>query len=550
MAEAFGRYQLLKRLSAGGMGEVFLARQGGIQGFEKVLVIKTLLKNLTEDQSFIDMFLDEARLAARITHPNVVQLFDLGEVEGIYYIAMEYIHGEDMRKVWKQAYQANTSFPVHLSARIVADAAAGLGYAHRLTDADGKPIGLVHRDVSPQNVLVTFDGGVKVIDFGVAKAAGRITKTESGALKGKYSYMSPEQVTGEDLDERSDIFALGIVFWETLTGSRLFKRESDVKTMRAVADCDVPPPSVQSPNVPESLDAIVLKALARDRDDRYQTMEELRIDIEEWLTESHSQGSAAHLAKFMRMLFKERLDREGSKGPMFDVDPNETGFSPLGNEPRPASDKGSGSSLKSLAGAVPDIRVGETPSKPAGGGSKSRAGVAVAVGILLAGAVGAGVYVKRIGRPAVTPAAAVEENPVAPPPAPLLPPHTPEVAGAGATAIGQPPAPPQPLPSIVTVQVDSEPPGAKLLDGSAVMGITPATLMLPRARGAVNMIVQRAGYKPMTQGIDLSSAPGDKPLSFRFQLEADATQKPENRQGKTHRPHSEAAPDDDVKTFE
>jgi serine/threonine protein kinase len=328
MSEPFGRYQLLKRIAGGGMGEVFLARQSGIQGFEKLLVIKTLLPNLTEDNEFVSMFLDEARIAARLAHPNVVQIFDLGEEGEVYYIAMEYVHGEDVKRIWKQAYHKKEVIPVPLAARIIADAAAGLGYAHRLSDQDGKLLGVVHRDVSPQNILVTFDGGVKLIDFGVAKAAGRMTRTQTGALKGKYAYMSPEQVEGEELDQRSDIFALGIVLWEMVTGSRLFRADSDVATLKAVSRCDVVPPSEQNANVPPELDPIVMKALARDRDQRYPTAEDLRLDLENWIARTAAQGSAAHLSAFMRKLFDERLTREGSKGPLADVDPNAHGFAP------------------------------------------------------------------------------------------------------------------------------------------------------------------------------------------------------------------------------
>ena len=197
MGTPFGRYELLKRIAAGGMGEVYLARQAGLEGFEKLLVVKVLLPNLAEDREFTEMFLDEARIAARLDHPNIGQIYDMGEVDGSYYIAMEYIRGDDVVRLWKQARHQNKSIPPALAVRIAADAAAGLDYAHKAVGIDNEPLHLIHRDVSPQNILVTFDGGVKLIDFGVAKAAGRVSHTSAGTIKGKFAYMSPEQISGE-----------------------------------------------------------------------------------------------------------------------------------------------------------------------------------------------------------------------------------------------------------------------------------------------------------------------------------------------------------------
>src|SRR5229473_2100159 len=261
MQEKFGRYELLKRLAGGGMGEVYLARQRGIDGFQKLLVIKTLLPHLCEDEEFITMFKDEARVTAQLIHPNICQVFEFDQVGGVYYMCMEYLRGEDLR--------------VPLICRIIADAASGLDFAHRLRDAKGEPYHIVHRDISPQNILVTFEGGVKIIDFGVAKAAGRAQHTRTGALKGKCSYMSPEQAAGATVDGRSDIFALGIVLHELLTGRRLFKAEDDVQTLARVRECRVPPPSQLDPGLPPDLDPIVLKALAKDPAARYAGAQEL-----------------------------------------------------------------------------------------------------------------------------------------------------------------------------------------------------------------------------------------------------------------------------------
>jgi eukaryotic-like serine/threonine-protein kinase len=198
--ESYGRYQLVKKLATGGMAQIYLARQQGPEGFEKMLVVKRILPHLAENDDFITMFLDEARIAARLNHPNIVQIFDLGAQDDSYFIAMEFIHGEDLRKIWKQAERLENPFPLPLICRVIIDACAGLDYAHKKLDAAGKPLNIVHRDISPQNILVSFEGGVKVVDFGIAKAADQATVTKSGVLKGKYSYMSPEQSTGSHVE--------------------------------------------------------------------------------------------------------------------------------------------------------------------------------------------------------------------------------------------------------------------------------------------------------------------------------------------------------------
>lgn len=342
MHPSFGRYELLKRLAGGGMGEVYLARQRGIDGFQKLLVIKTLLPHLCEDEEFITMFKDEARVTAQLIHPNICQVFEFDQVNGVYYMAMEYLRGDDLRRLWKACEQNGTPLRVPLVCRIIADAAAGLDFAHSLRDAGGQPYNIVHRDISPQNILITFEGGVKIIDFGVAKAAGRAQHTRTGALKGKYSYMSPEQVAGEGVDNRSDIFALGIVLHELLTGRRLFKAESDVQTLARVRECAVPPPSRLNPQLPPGLDAIVLRALSRAPEARFRTAQEFRLALEDWLVQGRMSASSAHLAEFLKLVYAERLDKEARLGPLL----GDSGFS----GPPP--------------GATPSGQQGATPSSP------------------------------------------------------------------------------------------------------------------------------------------------------------------------------------------
>ncbi|MDF1565048.1 MAG: serine/threonine-protein kinase [Deltaproteobacteria bacterium] len=315
----YGRYELVKRLAAGGMAQVWLARQSGLEGFEKLLVVKQVLPHLAGTPEFVTMFLDEARLAAKLTHPNVVQVFDLGREEDengeeTLYIAMEYVHGEDLRRLDRASRKARNPIPLPLVCRIIGDAAAGLHYAHSLSTGDGRPLGIVHRDVSPQNVLVTFDGGVKVVDFGIAKAADRASKTRSGVLKGKYAYMSPEQASGQELDARSDVFALGIMLFELITGQRLFKRKSEILTLHAVVRCDVPRPKDLNPIIPDELDQICRAALVKDPEDRFASAEAFQLALEDFLVHLGEPASSAHLAAYVRDVFADRLQQEVDEG--------------------------------------------------------------------------------------------------------------------------------------------------------------------------------------------------------------------------------------------
>ncbi|WP_395832519.1 serine/threonine protein kinase [Archangium violaceum] len=308
--ETFGRYELLRKLATGGMGQLFLARQKGPVGFQKLLVVKRLLPHLSEDQEFIQMFLDEARIAGLLNHPNIAQIYELGDVDGVLYIAMEYVQGEAVSQVNARANHRKGGLPLGLKCRIIADAAAGLDHAHQARTPSGRRLGLIHRDVSPQNVLVGFNGNVKLIDFGVAKAAGKLSQTIVGTIKGKHAYMSPEQARGEELDARSDVYGLGIVFYELLTSQRLFKRESDMATLKAVVGARVALPSEAVPGIPKTLDAVVMKALARKREERFQSAGEFQLALEDFLLAERLPGTPAHLTAFMKDLYATELEEE------------------------------------------------------------------------------------------------------------------------------------------------------------------------------------------------------------------------------------------------
>ncbi len=308
VAQTLGKYQLVQKLAVGGMGEVWLARQKGPVGFEKLVVVKTLLKHLKEDTEFVNMFFDEARIAAVLSHPNIAQIYDLGEDGGEYYIAMEYVHGMSLRDVVVYALERGTGMPLALKCRVIADAAAALDFAHRAKTPSGQVLDLIHRDVSPQNILVGFNGVVKLIDFGVAKAANKLVRTATGIIKGKYAYMSPEQAYGKPLDGRSDVFGLGTVFWEILCTDRLFKRENETETLQAVVGAAIHPPSMHDRSVPKSLDPIVMKALSREVEERYESAGAFQRAIEGWLAKQRLPATPAHLSAFMKGLFPDDVE--------------------------------------------------------------------------------------------------------------------------------------------------------------------------------------------------------------------------------------------------
>ena len=301
MTTPLGKYKLVKLIAAGGMAEVYLARQAGAAGFEKQVCLKRILPHLAKDKQFVDMFLNEARLASQLDHPNIVSIFDLGEANGNYFIAMEFIDGPNLRGVAKRAAELNEFLPLAEVLKIVAQAAAGLQYAHDLADRDGKPLGLVHRDISPDNILVHRNGTAKVVDFGIAKAAGSTAgATRTGTLKGKVAYMPPEQLRGEPLDRRTDVFALGVVLYELIGGKRPWSADNEVALIGQMMTTDAVPLGELRPDAPEELVAIVHKALAKDRAARYQSCNELLVDLEALIVQMGQSITQSRLADFVR----------------------------------------------------------------------------------------------------------------------------------------------------------------------------------------------------------------------------------------------------------
>ncbi|MBJ6760463.1 protein kinase [Myxococcaceae bacterium JPH2] len=311
-----GRYLLTRKLATGGMAEVFLAKTAGPMGFEKLLVVKRILPHLAEDPQFIEMFLSEAKLVAKLDHPNIVQIFDFGQEEDAYFIAMEYVEGPNLRSLFKRALQQGRRIPLELSTRIVALACEGLAYAHELCDSrTGEPLSIVHRDISTDNLLVSRSGNVKVMDFGIAKAANASQHTRSGILKGKLGYMAPEYLMGQPASARSDLYALGVVLYELVTGRKPFEGESDAQLMRAVLQEPLIDVRELSPETPEALALVVDKALAREPENRYASCHELQAALDDLLLQWGRRVGMREIGNQVKELFPTLPSDESAPPP-------------------------------------------------------------------------------------------------------------------------------------------------------------------------------------------------------------------------------------------
>jgi serine/threonine protein kinase len=313
VGDVYGPYTLVERIAAGGMAEVFKAKRSGVEGFEKVVAVKRILPHLSDNKEFVDMFIDEAKVVAGLNHPNIVQILDLGRLDETYFIAMEYVHGRDLRTIERRAKDKGLRLPLDLSAYVVSRVCSALEHAHKRKDDQGRAMRVVHRDISPQNILISFEGDVKLTDFGIAKATTKATSTDKGSLRGKLLYMSPEQASGQPMDRRSDIFSLGIVFYELMTERKPFMGTSEKGILDMVRECRVDPPTKWNDRIPERLEKIVLKALDKNPDDRYQDAGEMHRDLERAIAEMKP-TTALELARLMELLF-ERDERGVREAP-------------------------------------------------------------------------------------------------------------------------------------------------------------------------------------------------------------------------------------------
>jgi serine/threonine protein kinase len=446
-----GRYELLMPIAAGGMAMVWAARLKGTRGFQKIVAVKTMLPKLSEDDQFEKMFLDEATLASKVRHPNAVEILDLGEQDGVLFLIMEWIDGIPLNQIMKVA-KRNGGVPTTVATRIVMQACAGLHAAHELTDGKGRHMGLVHRDISPQNILVTFDGVAKVVDFGVAKATALgDSTTQAGQLKGKVGYMAPEQVRGEAIDRRSDVFAMGIVLYALTTGKHPFRRESEGATLFSITSPDpVLSPRRLLPNYPLPLEAVVLKALEKDRDKRYASASELLKALDKALP-PNARGSDEQVGAFVQSLFDEqrRQTHAALTEALERADQHQLSTGGARYSSRPPQGGASGVSAFSTVGGIsaslaPPKLPDDLELQFARSNRRFTRG-ALAVGLAVAVALGAVLIWLGSGDSTANVAAKPAAPAVTPAPAPSPPPPAPATASAAPSEAPEPSAAPPPV---------------------------------------------------------------------------------------------------------
>ncbi|MFC1612082.1 protein kinase [Myxococcota bacterium] len=345
----FDKYEIIRRLAIGGMGEIFLARQSGAARFDRLVVIKALLPELARDQAWVHQFLEEARVAATLNHPNIVAVYEVGLWQGVYFIAMEFIRGESVSGLMRLTTRAEQRLPIPMCAKIARDAALGLDHAHCARDVEGQPLHIVHRDVSPENIMVRQDGVTKVVDFGIARAANRAFRTETGVMKGKYSYMTPEQLRRQSVDARSDQWALGVVLWELCTQKRLFPiADNDIQLVRRITEEPVPRPSRIDRQIPSHLDEIVMRMTQPDPDARYASCAAVAEQLERFLSQQDAAPGVADLAEIVSKLAGDAIEeRIQDLTPQHEpflitlkpaIDPNAVTGVTTGRQPEPTSE--------------------------------------------------------------------------------------------------------------------------------------------------------------------------------------------------------------------
>ncbi|MBJ73616.1 MAG: hypothetical protein CMN31_20215 [Sandaracinus sp.] len=502
----FGRYELLGRLAVGGMAEIYLAREtSAVQGAgARHVVIKRVLQHVADDETFVTMFFDEARLAMRLHHPNIVHLYEFGEEAGSYFIAMEWIDGVALGKLIRKA-RDHDGIPAPISVKVIARIAEALHYAHHLRGDDGQPLGIVHRDVSPQNIMVSYEGTVKLLDFGIAKASIQHTKTQDGQVKGKFAYMSPEQCLGEPLDGRGDIFALGVCLFEALTGRPLYHRKTQYETMRAVLEEPVPSVRKHRPEIPEALDRLVQRALAKKPDDRFADAGQMQVELERWLAIEQEVVPQTRIEAYLHDLFGEDLQQ----GPMVDSTPFGESFQIVEQKEPIAPPPVAEESLSPPAGVALGAPVGpgapiEVDLAEPEEDLPARRALWIVGGILLLLAVGFGVAWALLGGEGPAQAAevaATTPTPVEPAPASAM--QAAAIQGSAMQAEAPTPAEPvAPEPTMEeapaargSVLFRSEPSGATVQLGERrVPGTTPTALGDVEV-GEYAVVMERDGYR-------------------------------------------------------
>jgi eukaryotic-like serine/threonine-protein kinase len=471
IGERFGKYLLVGEIAVGGMAEVFLGVQKGVEGFIKVVVIKRVLPHLTKNPEFVRMFIEEARLEARLEHPNIVRTYEVGEVNGHYFTAMEYLPGEDLFKALNNLSMSRQLMPLHIAAGIASQICSGLHFAHQFTDTDGNPLNLVHRDINPANVIITYSGEVKIIDFGVAKSNANV-QTLSGMIKGKVAYMPPEQLLGREVDQRADIFSVGVVLWEVLTGRPLFLRSSEAATLYAIMNGPIPPPSKLRSDVPPQLDKIVTRALSRLPEDRFETAEEMATALEDFLTHTPRYDARVLAGQLEELFGSTRAEAKRSIAQTRSLTQNISLVMKLRSEVRAelaerldaavvAEDAGRD---RSDADDLNPVARGSGFPIQAVGVSRSQRGLVIALAVVMAGAIAVGLFytLSRSDRPpAVKPAA------------------------------------------LSGLQIESTPPGAAVFVGGEPTGLKTPTTLTGISKKQLSIRLELPGHAPVTTTVDI-----------------------------------------------
>jgi len=455
---AYGRYELLGRIAFGGMAEIFLARETDAN---RMMVVKRVLPHVAEDPTFVEMFRDEARLAMQLNHPNICHVYSFGEVGDTYYLAMEWVNGKPLSKIIRKAREQG-GLPIPVAMKIVSQVAEALDYAHRASDASGEPLGIVHRDVSPQNIMVSFDGVVKLLDFGIAKATSHSTQTEAGIIKGKFAYMSPQQCVGEVIDGRADIFALGICLYEAIAGKNPFKRKTEFETMTRIVGEPAPPLLERREDCPTRVGEIVETALKKQPELRYQTAGDMQLEIEETLAQMGAVVNAGRLGDYLKRLFPE----DYRDGPALDtridqLPSNLPGSQDSGREVERTRKPAPGST--ELDAQVYPMQPTPASKKKGGGGFAIAAGAIMALLLLGGLVVAAGVVGWSYLR--------------AEPPEPVALNEPPAVQPAPRPEATPPPTADEPaVPTTGSVFLESDPPGAAVTFDGREVGETPVEI--------------------------------------------------------------------------
>ena len=468
--EAFGKYYLVDKIAVGGMAEIFKAKSFSHAGFEKLLVIKRILQHHSENEDFVKMFIDEAKISVQLQHPNIVHIYDFGKLHSNCYIAMECVDGKDVKQILRKLAERRKYLPEEYAVLIAHDALAGLEYAHNKTTLHGDPLNIVHRDMSPSNVLVGYEGDVKVADFGIAKAEHRTYDTKDGVLKGKFEYMSPEQARGKSIHSATDVFSTGIILWEMLTGRRMFKTDSDIATLEKIKAGGYPPPSVLNPHISARLDNIVMKALATDAADRYPNALAFQNTLANYLAPNTPGAVKRSMSEFLSELFTEERSQERHA-----LDAGSQIAKELFKRPEDLTLEPEWQEEINTAG--PTLHQASQPPK--------RSSLITPLLVVLIVLASVAIYLQTLGSNSSPASISQSQNPTAQPNTPL------------------------PQSSVAEVRIDVSPANAEIFVDGESIGQGPTQTLEARELGNALIRIEAEGYEPKEVSKDLQAGPNN-----------------------------------------